>query len=245
MTMSLNLRSVDKPDEIYIRTMFDGMASRYGLFSLLIGFGSTPYLRRECLNAVVRPGSAVLDVACGTGDLTFGAMRLSGPQGDVTGLDFSANMINVARRTLDRVHTAADAPTRFIQAKAEDLPLKDKMFDCIVSGFAMRNLYENIEQILAGMYASLNTGGKIGLLDLTKPNNPVLRFIWKVYMFICVGMYGLLLFGKKYPIAYLPDSSDRFLDKAGFVAVLKKHGFKNIKTRSFILGSATLYTAER
>ncbi len=167
----------------------------------------------------------------------------------MTGLDFSQGMLEVAelRRAKDPVR--CPAPTAWVCRGAETLPITDEKtggiekFDWAVSGFALRGLYENIDRILDGIHASLKPGGRIALLDLTEPRNPILRSIYKTFFYSYVALLGALIFGKDYPIAYLPDSSSRFLKAGEFVEKLRSRGFRDVSARSFILGSVTLYQA--
>lgn len=233
----------NQPDADYIRRMFDSFASRYDIFTFLIGFGQAARLREEVLKGV-SGNMRVLDLACGTGDLAIAAAGKVGPGGESVGLDFSEKMLAIA----DKKHKRLDLPPenfRLVLRDAKDLPLDERPFDLIVSGFAFRNLYENIEKILDGMRRSLKTGGRIAVLDLTEPENPLLAKIFKSYLYFCVGLYGTLLFGKNYPVAYLPDSASRFFRARQFKQALEKTGFKSVRARSFFFGAVTLYEAAK
>jgi demethylmenaquinone methyltransferase/2-methoxy-6-polyprenyl-1,4-benzoquinol methylase len=248
----LNLESVARPDAAYIRTMFDRMASRYDAFTFWMSLGGAGRLRAQALKEL-KPGDRVLDIACGTGDLSLEASKRVGPDGRVTGLDFSFGMLEVAELRRVKHPERFPAPVTWVCRGAETLPIEHpaghedtgspEQFEWIVSGFALRGLYEHIDRILDGMRASLAPGGRISLLDLTEPRNPVFRSLYKTFFFSYVAFLGALMFGKNYPIAYLPDSSSRFLKADEFTAKLRSHGFQNVSSRSFILGSVTLYSA--
>jgi demethylmenaquinone methyltransferase / 2-methoxy-6-polyprenyl-1,4-benzoquinol methylase len=241
-TLGLNFESVGKPDESYIRSMFDRMARRYDTFTFLTGFGQARRWRVKALRHL-KPGTAVLDLGCGTGDLALEAARRTGPMGKVVGLDFSSRMLRVAQHKYDRL-AAPKSSFTVVCRKAEELPLAGQFFDLVVSGFVLRNLYENIDAILKGVLASLKPGGRIAFLDLTEPRHPVLRALFRVYMMSFVGLYGAALFGKNYPVPYLPDSASRFLKTNEFVAALKSAGFTGVMAHSFMFGAVTLYEAE-
>jgi len=240
----INLESPQAPDAAYIRTMFDRMARRYDAFTALIGLGQTHRWRAHALEPL-RPGMRVLDLGCGTGDLALAAAARVGPSGEVVGLDFSGDMLAVAAHKARVRRTPAWGPVRWVQVRAEDLPLPDAPFDMVVSGFVLRNLYANIDAILAGMKASLRPGGRVRLLDLTEPKRAPLRAVFRAYLLGPVGLYGALLFGRDYPVPYLPDSAQRFWKADEFVAALRRAGFSDVTRRSFLFGTVTLYDAAR
>jgi demethylmenaquinone methyltransferase/2-methoxy-6-polyprenyl-1,4-benzoquinol methylase len=239
------LKAPPAPDQVYIRTMFDSFASRYDTFSWLIGLGQAGRMRRRTLRHL-RPGMRVLDLAAGTGDLAVEAALRVGGAGEVVALDFSEPMLKYARRKfMERTAIAAHGAFRTECRSAEDLPLKGEKFDSIVSGYALRNMYRNIGSILEGVYASLKPGGQIAFLDLTEPPDPLRRFLFRAYLYVFVGIYGLALFGKNYPVSYLPDSASRFFKAKDFAKLLIEAGFENVRLRPFMLGAATLYRAQR
>lgn len=251
----LNLESVERPDPAYIRSMFDRMARRYDAFTFWMSLGGAGAMRSEALKDL-RPGDRVLDVACGTGDLALEAARRTGAKGRVVGLDFSPGMIEVAKLRHARMAEAGKQPPAgrsagplarldWVCQGAETLPIAGEKFDWVVSGFALRGLYEHIDPILDGIRRSLDANGQISLLDLTEPRNPALKWLYKTFFYSWVALLGALLFGKDYPVAYLPDSSSRFLKASEFVEKLKSKGFRDVTARSFIFGSVTLYRAKK
>lgn len=236
------LNSPKKPDSIYIQRMFDGLAKRYDIFTLLTGFGMAQRWRRETI-APLRENMRLLDLGCGTGDLAIEAVKKIKNKGEVVGLDFSKEMLKVAETKFKKLGIS-NAQFKLVQERAENLPLpQDKPYDLVVSGFVLRNLYENISKILNGVHDSLKPNGQIRFLDLTQPKNPILRKIWRFYFFTMVGFYGFILFGKNYPIPYLPDSANRFVEPDEFIYALQAAGFREIQTKSWLWGSTTLYTA--
>jgi demethylmenaquinone methyltransferase/2-methoxy-6-polyprenyl-1,4-benzoquinol methylase len=168
-----------------------------------------------------------------------------GAKGRVVGLDFSPGMIEVAERRQAKDPKTAGTNLTWVCRGAETLPIDGPKFDWVVSGFALRGLYENIDRILDGIRESLDTGGRVALLDLTEPRNPVLRFLYKTFFYSWVAFLGAVLFGKNYPVAYLPDSSSRFLKASEFTEKLKSRGFRDVTARSFVFGSVTLYRAKK
>jgi len=242
-TLKPNFESVSRPTADYIRKMFDGMSGRYDLFTRWTGFGQAQRWREICLDGLL-PGMRVLDLACGTGDLALAASFKVGPEGKVVGLDFSGRMLEKARERYAQLR-GSRAPFETVQKPAEELPIGDALFDRVVSGFALRNLYQNIDRILVGVYRSLKPGGEIAFLDVTEPEPFVLKSLWRVYFYGIAGLYGYVLFGKDYPIPYLPQSYRRFYKPAAFLDALRNAGFSEPRATGFFLGSVTLYQARK
>lgn len=224
--------------------MFDRLAGRYNLFNSLISLGLDSLWRNEALKPVL-PGMNVLDLGCGTGDLSVGAARRLKGQGQVTGLDFSQRMLEVARQRLERLPPTYAAAVRLVRRSAQELPFEEAPYDLVLSGFVLRNLYESIEWVLSGVYRSLKKDGAISFLDFTQPPNPVAWRLWRLYMNSFVALYGRALFGKDYPESYLTQSAERFLKKDEFVKRLEAQGFVNIRVKSDLFGIIVLYQATK
>ena len=230
------------PNSQYIRKMFDHLAARYDLFNHLTSLGLAIRWRRETLKPL-KPGMRVLDLGCGTGDLALDAIKKIGASGEVVGLDFSERMLLFAKRRYDKLGLNGDHKFRLVLKKAEELPIEPEPYDLVVSGFVLRNLYENIDPILTMVYRTLKPGGVISLLDMTEPKNFFVRALWRFYMNTLVAFYGKILFGKDYPALYLTQSAQRFLRTAEFVEKLKTKGFRDVRARAFMFGMVTLYQA--
>jgi demethylmenaquinone methyltransferase/2-methoxy-6-polyprenyl-1,4-benzoquinol methylase len=233
-----------KPDSQFIQNMFDRLARRYDLFNHLTSLG----LAGRWRNAAVldlEPGMRVLDLGCGTGDLFLGAVKKTGSQGEVVGLDFSQNMLSFARRRYQRLGLNSGAKHRFVLEKAQALPIEKEPYDAVLSGFVLRNLYENIDTVLWGVYRSLKSGGMIRFLDITEPSNKVIKFLWTLYMNTLVALYGKLLFGKDYPLFYLTKSAKRFLKAPELIQKLKNLGFLDVQAQFFMFGIIALYKARK
>ena len=238
------MKNLQKPSSESIQSMFDGLASRYDLFNHLTGMGLASRWRAITLEPV-QPGMKILDLGCGTGDLAIAAIQKMGNQGEVVALDFSKNMLGFAQQRAKKLGYNGSTRIRWIQGRAEDLPIESEPYDAVVSGFVLRNLVENIDVILKKVHQSLKKGGFVRFLDITQPQNVVTRILWTTYMNTVVALYGKVLFGKDYPILYLTESAKRFFCARDFAKKLGQIGFTSIQTKSFMLGAVTLYTAER
>jgi demethylmenaquinone methyltransferase / 2-methoxy-6-polyprenyl-1,4-benzoquinol methylase len=226
-----------------IQNTFDRLAPRYDLFNRLISLGMDNSWRCKTLEGLAE-GIRVLDLGCGTGDLSLAAARRLGPRGEVVGLDFSRAMLAVAERRYEALGRPLNGRFKLVQKSAEELPLAEAPFDLVLSGFVLRNLPE-IDRVLIGVRESLKPGGEIRLLDFTEPSGPFSRGFFHGYMNMAGLLYGRLLFGKDFPAGYMAESARRFDKPEEFVEKLKKTGFKEARAERFWFGMVVLYKAKR
>jgi len=227
----MNLPDADNKAAV-VEAMFDRIAPHYDLMNRLMTFGMDRAWRQQTVDAVgAAPGSRVLDLACGTGDLCTEALR-TGHR--VVGLDFSVRMLQAA--------AARRIGCRFIRADALRLPLRDSSLDAIVSGFALRN-FTDLEGVFRECFRALRPGGRIALLEVDTPASVVLRFGHRIYFHKLVPLMGRLIDRDAY--AYLPSSICYLPDEASMMAMLRAAGFSGLGKRRLLGGSVQLVTAQR
>jgi demethylmenaquinone methyltransferase / 2-methoxy-6-polyprenyl-1,4-benzoquinol methylase len=211
-----------------VRKMFDRIAPVYDAMNRLMTAGLDRRWRRETAAAVVRPGDRVLDVCCGTGDLALAAAEAGG---EVTGLDFSEAMLVRARRK--------EPPLEWVSGDALALPFADDSFEAVTTGFGLRNLAD-AERGLAEMRRVLSPGGRVAILEITRPRGVLAPF----YRFWFDGVIPLA--GKVLPggsaYSYLPASVRRFPEPAGLAKLMDDAGFGDIRWRLFAGGIVALHT---
>jgi demethylmenaquinone methyltransferase/2-methoxy-6-polyprenyl-1,4-benzoquinol methylase len=208
--------------------MFDRIAPVYDAMNRVMSVGLDQRWRRSAAEAVVRPGDAVLDVCCGSGDL---ALAAAGAGGRVTGVDFSQPMLERARRKAPRVE--------WVEADALALPFADGTFDAVTIGFGLRNLADPARG-LAEMRRLLRSDGRIAVLELTRPRG-LLAPLYRVWFELLVPTAARLLPGGS-AYAYLPASVRRFPGPVDVARLLAEAGFDEIRWRLFAGGAVALHT---
>jgi demethylmenaquinone methyltransferase/2-methoxy-6-polyprenyl-1,4-benzoquinol methylase len=213
-----------------VRTMFDRIAPVYDVMNRTMTAGLDRRWRRLTAEAVVRDGDDVLDACCGTGDLALACARLGGR---VTGLDFSEAMLERARRK--------DQGIEWIRGDLLALPFGDASFDAATVGFGVRNV-EDIERAFVELRRVLRPGGRIGILEITRPRG-ILAPFYKLWFDGIIPLVGKLLPGGS-AYTYLPASVRRFPGPEDLSKLIEGAGFGKVNYRLFAGGIVALHTAE-
>jgi demethylmenaquinone methyltransferase/2-methoxy-6-polyprenyl-1,4-benzoquinol methylase len=208
--------------------MFDRIAPVYDAMNRTMTAGLDRRWRRLTAEAVVRRGDAVLDACCGTGDLAIAAARAGG---HVTGLDFSEPMLERARRKAPGLD--------WVEGDLLALPFAEASFDAATVGFGVRNV-EDLERALSELRRVLRPGGRIGILEITRPRGVLAPF----YRFWFDGVVPLL--GKVLPggsaYTYLPASVRRFPGPQELAELIAEAGFGDVRVRLFAGGIVALHS---
>jgi demethylmenaquinone methyltransferase / 2-methoxy-6-polyprenyl-1,4-benzoquinol methylase len=210
-----------------VRRMFDRIAPVYDGMNRLMTAGLDRRWRRMTADAVVRMDNDVLDVCCGTGDLALAAAEAGGR---VTGLDFSAPMLERARRKSSDID--------WVEGDALALPFADGSFDAATVGFGVRNL-DDLERGLAELRRVLKAGGRVAILEITRPSGLLAPF-YRLWFDGFVPLLGKVLPGGS-AYTYLPASVRRFPGPEELAGLLRGAGFEDVRWRTFAGGIVALH----
>jgi demethylmenaquinone methyltransferase / 2-methoxy-6-polyprenyl-1,4-benzoquinol methylase len=220
-----------------VREMFTAIAPRYDLLNHVLSFSVDRYwwwrTARSFQDILARPSARVLDLCCGTADLTRALRRHTKSPHPIVGIDFShAMLLRGARKT-------ASNNIRLAEADALRLPFAEGTFDLVTSAFGFRNL-ANYDAGLREMYRVLRAKGEVGILDFGEPGG-VLGKLYRVYFKYVLPKIGTLLSGVRGPYAYLPASVERFPAPTEMLERMREAGFRDVSWKPFTFGIAGLF----
>jgi demethylmenaquinone methyltransferase / 2-methoxy-6-polyprenyl-1,4-benzoquinol methylase len=213
-----------------VRTMFDRIAPVYDAMNRTMTAGLDGRWRRITAASVVRPGDAVLDACCGTGDLAIACARAGGR---VTGLDFAPRMLERAERKAPELE--------WVEGDLLALPFADETFDTATVGFGVRNV-EDLQQAFAELRRVLRPRGRLGILEITRPRGALAPF-YRLWFDGVVPRLGKLLPGGA-AYSYLPASVRRFPGPDELSELIAAAGFTAVRYRLFAGGIVALHTAD-
>jgi demethylmenaquinone methyltransferase/2-methoxy-6-polyprenyl-1,4-benzoquinol methylase len=225
-----------------VREMFTSIAPRYDLLNHLLSFNVDRFWWRRTARAfapLLKGGNArVLDLCCGTGDMTFALCRQAGASSaKILGVDFSHAML---QRASDKL---AGRSLRWVEADALCLPFSDRQFDLITAAFGFRNLAD-YDAGLREMVRLLRPGGECGILDFGAPRGVMGKF-YRIYFKHVLPSVGTVLSGVKGPYAYLPASVERFPSPSEMIERMRRAGFRNAWWTPYTFGIAGLYRGRK
>lgn len=221
-----------------VRNMFAGIAGRYDLLNHLLSLNIDKRWRRKVSASLAdileRPDAVVLDVACGTGDLSLELNRTG--KARIVGTDF-------CRPMLVRAKEKSSEETReipYIEGDALQLPFVDSMFDAATIAFGLRNL-SNVGSGLAELRRILKPGGQLAVLEFSSPIVPGFGHVFNFYFAHILPRIGGAVSGSRGAYEYLPDSVAKFPDQKRLAALMEKTGFSEVKYTNLTGGIAALH----
>jgi demethylmenaquinone methyltransferase / 2-methoxy-6-polyprenyl-1,4-benzoquinol methylase len=233
-----------------VREMFTSIAPRYDLLNHVLSFNvDRLWWRRTArtfAHILVQPNSRVLDLCCGTGDMTFALGKQAGKYGArVSGADFSHAMLQRARlKSLGKVLRNGKSPVpHWIEADALSLPFPDQHFDLVTSAFGFRNLAD-YDAGLREIARVLRPAGECGILDFSEPKG-VIGQLYRLYFKQVLPRIGTTLSGVRGPYTYLPNSVERFPEPQEMLARMRAAGFREASWTPYTFGIAGLYRGRK
>ena len=222
-----------------VAEVFHSVAARYDLMNDVLSGGLHRLWKRFTIElSGVRPGNRVLDIAGGTGDLTRKFSSLVGPSGEVVLADINDSMLKVGRdRLLDK---GVAGNVQFVQADAEALPFPDNHFDVVTIAFGLRNVTRK-ENALLSMLRVLKPGGRLLVLEFSKPGNPLLAKAYDTYSFSFMPLAGKLITNDADSYRYLAESIRMHPDQETLKAMMVDAGFERVTYHNMTGGIVALH----
>lgn len=224
-TTHFGFETVDREDkQRRVRSVFDSVASRYDIMNDVMSFGVHRLWKRFTVEvSALRPGQKVLDLAGGTGDLTALMARRVGQKGRVVISDINGSMLGVGRERL--IDEGIVGNVDYVQANAELLPFPDNYFDCVTIGFGLRNVTDK-DKALRAMQRVLKPGGKLLILEFSKPTIPMLSKVYDLYSFKLLPMMGKLITDDADSYRYLAESIRMHPDQETLLGMMQDAGLE-------------------
>ncbi|MGH8528750.1 MAG: bifunctional demethylmenaquinone methyltransferase/2-methoxy-6-polyprenyl-1,4-benzoquinol methylase UbiE [Nevskiales bacterium] len=227
-TTHFGFQTVAKKDkQKLVRGVFDSVARRYDLMNDVMSLGAHRLWKRFTVDlANVRAGEQVLDLAGGTGDLAAAFSPRVGAKGLVVLSDINAVMLQEGRRRL--LDAGRLSGLAFAQANAETLPFADESFDCITIGFGLRNVTDKLKA-LSSMLRVLKSGGRLLVLEFSKPQLPGLDKIYDQYSFKILPLMGRVIADDEASYRYLAESIRKHPDQEALKAMMEDVGYQRVQ----------------
>jgi demethylmenaquinone methyltransferase/2-methoxy-6-polyprenyl-1,4-benzoquinol methylase len=234
--------SADKPEKV--RRMFAAIARSYDLNNRLHSFGQDQRWRRFAVRAAgVREGDFVLDVACGTGDLTRAFARARPSPARVVGLDFTQEMLDIAEEK--RRRATADTGITYLRGDAQNLPFPAASFDVLSIAFGIRNVGDPASAVRE-FQRVLRPGGRLVILEFDRPRFAPLRWLSDVYTRRIMPFTATLISrDRSGAYRYLPRSVETFLDRDQLAALLRASGFAAVRSTPLSFGICVCHVAHK
>jgi demethylmenaquinone methyltransferase/2-methoxy-6-polyprenyl-1,4-benzoquinol methylase len=225
-----------------VREMFSGIARRYDFLNHFLSVNTDKRWRRlvakKLQDVLDNPESVVLDVACGTGDLSL-ELQKSG-EAKVIGTDFCRPMLAVAREKNQKNQTAIP----YIEGDGMNLSFADNTFDAVTIAFGLRN-FSNWLDGLKELHRVLKPGGKLAILEFSAPVIPGFRQIFNLYFTQILPRIGGAVSGSRGAYEYLPNSVSRFPDQKNLARMMNEVGFEAVEYQNLTGGVAALHSGAK
>jgi len=225
--------------ESLVAGVFDSVASKYDIMNDVMSFGVHRVWKKIAMQHTgLKPGGTALDVAGGTGDLTMQMSKQVGPTGKIIISDINASMLEEGRkRLLDKGYAGN---IDFVEANAEDLPFEDNSFDCITIAFGLRNVTHQ-DKALQSMFRVLKPGGRLLVLEFSKPVVPGLDKVYDFYSFNILPKMGKLIANDEESYRYLAESIRMHPDQETLKQLMIDAGFERCTYHNMTGGIVALH----
>lgn len=222
-----------------VANVFHSVAAKYDVMNDLMSFGVHRLWKRITIDmSGVRPGDSVLDLAGGTGDLTRKFSKIVGPQGNVVLADINSSMLEVGRERLTDQGYVGNI--EYVQANAECLPFADNSFDVITIAFGLRNVTDK-DAALRSMTRCLKPGGRLLVLEFSKPTNPLMSKAYDLYSFSALPFMGKVVANDAESYKYLAESIRMHPDQETLKGMMEEAGLVRVNYHNLTNGVVALH----
>jgi demethylmenaquinone methyltransferase/2-methoxy-6-polyprenyl-1,4-benzoquinol methylase len=230
--------NTDKSKKEEVAQMFNNISGRYDFLNHFLSLGIDHIWRRKAVNTLreIQP-KRILDLATGTGDFAIALLKLNPTQ--IIGMDISSGMLDVGKNKMKAKQVSHIIDMQL--GDSENMPFEDGYFDAITVGFGVRN-YEHLEKGLTEMLRVTRSGGKIVILEFSKPKRFPIKQAFGFYSRFIIPFFGKRISKDEKAYAYLPDSVAAFPEGKAFTDILSKLGYKQVDATLVSGGIATIYT---
>lgn len=225
-----------------VEKMFDKIAFRYDFLNRFLSAGIDVGWRKKAIKQLLglKP-QKILDVATGTGDFAITSYEILKPE-KIIGIDISDGMLEIGRKKIAKA--GLQNSIELLNGDSEAILFDDNSFDAVTVAFGVRN-FENLEKGLSEIKRVLKPGGKLIVLECTKPSLPVLKQLYNLYMKFLTPKIGKIIAKNNEAYQYLNDSVLMFPEKGSFVHILNQSDYRNAFYKTLTLGICTIYCAEK
>jgi len=224
-----------------IAAMFNSISGKYDFLNHFLSLGIDILWRKRAVRLLKKhQPKLILDIATGTGDFAIEALSLNPEK--IIGVDISEGMLSVGREKLIKKNFTDKI--QLISGDSEFLPFEDNFFDAVIVSFGVRN-FENLEKGLSDMLRVLKPGGKVVILEFSKPKSFPFKQIYQFYFQWILPKIGKLISKNHAAYTYLPDSVEAFPDGDDFLNILNKIGFQKNQCTPLTLGISSIYSGSK
>ena len=237
----LPYKDKDTSKKEQIAAMFNSISGKYDFLNHFLSIGIDILWRKRAVRLLKNhQPKLILDIATGTGDFAIEALSLNPEK--IIGVDISEGMLSVGREKLIKKNLTDKI--ELLSGDSEVLPFEDNFFDAVIVSFGVRN-FENLEKGLSDMLRVLKPGGKVVILEFSKPKSFPFKQVYQFYFQWILPKIGKLISKNHAAYTYLPDSVEAFPDGDDFLNILNKIGFQKNQCTPLTLGISSIYSGSK
>lgn len=238
--------SYNKNEPESIQAMFATIASQYDFANSVLSLQMHKRWNAALIKAVMKNHipTSFLDLCCGTGEIAFTYLTQTKNSCPTYMVDFCKEMLQCAQKKASTLELDKKHSITYIQADVQTLPLGDQIASCATMAYGIRNV-KNPSESIAEVFRVLKPGGRFGILELTRPTNPLLRLGHSIYLRACLPILGKLIASNKEAYQYLCKSISGFIEPAELEKLLLQQGFAKVERKPLLGGVATILLATK